>query len=183
MISQILTSLICLLISNSAINNDIYLKGNQEKLVPSNGVLSGTVTKSKDLPQELYGTWSVSSVVLETNQPELYRGKVSDIWTLQKNQDTITLTNPSTGATASITVDEVKGNTATFTRTANDGKVKEYEQVKITVVKDNFWGSDTIKIEYYNNKGKYLYTSSVKYDVTGKKITAPVEKDIFSDWR
>lgn len=180
MYNFILTPFIALFLISSSNNPDIYFNDMSGKLTPSNGMLSGSIVKSNELPQELYGTWSVTSVVIESNQSDYFRGKVSDIWTLQKNQKKITLTNPSTGATASITVDEVQGKTATFTRTADNGKEKEYEQVKITVDKDRFWGSDTIKIDYFNNKGKYLFTSVVKYDVSGKKISSPTEKDIFS---
>jgi len=180
MSSCILISYIFLSMLSANFNSAIYLDGNEEAVIPAKGVLSGSITKSKELPQEYYGTWSVSSVVLETNDPGTYRGKGSDIWTFQKDKDVITLSNPSTGASASINVDEVKGLAATFTRVSNTGKDKEYEQVKIAVYGDYFYGSDTIKIEHYK-KGKYLYTSIVKYDVTGKKISGPTMKKIFSE--
>jgi hypothetical protein len=180
MSSYILISYIFLSLLSANLNSEIYLNGNEEAVIPVKGVLSGTVTKSKELPQEFYGTWSVSSVVLDTNEPATYYGRSSDIWTLQKNSDVITLSNPSTGASASITVNEVKGLKATFTRIENTDKTKEHEQVNITVDGDNFYGSDTIRIEHYR-KGKYLYTSIVKYDVIGKKISGPAIKKIFSE--
>jgi len=180
MSSCILISYIFLSMLSANFTDTIYLNGNEEAVVPVKGVLSGTVAKSKELPHEFYGTWSVSSVVLETNEPETYYGRGSDVWTLQKDKDVITLSNPSTGASASITVDEVKGLSATFTRVENTDKFKEHEQVNITVYEDNFYGSDSIQIEHYK-KGKYLYTSIVKYDVTGKKISGPAIKKIFSE--
>jgi len=178
--SSILLSYLFVSIISANMNKPIFLNGDEPSMVPVNGVLSGTVTKSKELPQELYGTWSVSSAVIETNNPELYRKKGSDIWTLQRGQDIITLSNPVTGATASITVDEVKGNNAIFTRVNNNDKFREKERVNITVDEDRFYGSDTIETEYYK-KGKYLYTSVVKYDVIGNKISGPAIKRIFSE--
>ncbi|MDD3013923.1 MAG: hypothetical protein PHC34_09505 [Candidatus Gastranaerophilales bacterium] len=180
MSSCILISYIFLSMLSANFDSDIYLNGNEETVVPVKGVLSGNISKSKELPQELYGTWSVTSVVLETNDPATYYGRGSDIWTLQKGRDVITLSNPSTGASASITVDEVIGFSATFTRIENTDKTKEHEQVSITVDGDNFYGSDSIEIEHYK-KGKYLYTSIVKYDVMGKKISGPAIKEIFSE--
>lgn len=180
MSSYILIPYLLLSMLSANFNGAIYLNDNEAEYVPQKGVISGTVSKSKELPQEFYGTWSVSSVAIETNNPELRRSRGSDIWQLQKNKDIITLTNPSTGATASITVDEVKGLKAIFTRIKNTEKFKEREQANITVDGDNFYGTDTIETEYYR-KGKYLYTTVVKYDVMGKKISGPAIKEIFSE--
>ncbi|MCK7484480.1 MAG: hypothetical protein MZU97_02210 [Bacillus subtilis] len=95
----------CLAIKNSPIMKD--------------GKLHGQIISSNELPQELYGTWSVTSTLKNTDTPTLFRSKSSDIWQFSKAGDKITLSNPTTGAQASINVTEVKGKTAIFTRERN----------------------------------------------------------------
>ena len=162
-----------LVISATPINS-----GNFSLNSPSK-ILKGSVSVFKDLPKELYGTWSVSSKIIETNDPFLFNKNSSDIWIFSKNRDKITLTNPSTGATASITVDEVKNNTATFTRKHFTDKFKEYERPQVTVDGDSFYGTDLLVFQHYF-RGKYIKTSIVKYEITGKRISGPTINELFS---
>ena len=147
---------------------------------PVNSVLRGSVAVEKDLPEEFYGTWSVISVLEDTNNPELFRKKSSDIWTFQRNGDTITLSNPVNRASASITVNEVKDKTATFTRLKKEDDYMETETPEITVEGDSFYGTDTIIMHYFEN-GRRVKTDVVKYKVTGRKLTGPALKDIFAE--
>lgn len=143
------------------------------------GVLSGGVTYTNDLPREFYGTWSVISELIETNRPELFRERSTDIWSFSRDGDMITLTNPVTGARASITVNEVVDKTATFTRTKEEEGLVETETPKITVEEDSFYGTDLIIMKHYRN-GRRTKTNIVKYKVTGYKISGPTLKDIFA---
>ncbi len=144
------------------------------------GMLVGGVAVTGDLPQEFYGTWTVVSMLVETNNPELFRMRSSDIWTFERTGDVITLSNPINGASASITVKEVKGKTATFTRVSEDETSYEIETPKITVEGDSFYGTDQIIIEHFKN-GKRIKTDRVKYKVKGHKISGPTLKDIFAN--
>lgn len=143
-------------------------------------VLRGTVSVAKDLPGELYGTWTVLSILVDTNNPELFRMKSSDIWTFERNGDIITLSNPVNRATASITVTEVKGKTATFTRMKEEKNLVEVETPEITVEGDDFYGTDTIIMKHFKN-GRLIKTDIVKYKIRGYKISGPTLKDLFAN--
>lgn len=159
----------------------------QEKPLPAEnpgfkkekGVLVGGVSVTKDLPQAFYGTWTVLSELIETNNPVLFRKKSSDIWSFQRKNNVITLSNPVSGAIASITVTEVRNNTAVFTRVSRDNNVYEIETPEITVEGDSFYGTDTIIIKHFR-KGDRVKTDKVKYKVKGYKISGPTLKDIFA---
>lgn len=175
--------LIPLLITNLMSVNPLeplYFNENPEKQVQvKDGVLQATVSISKDLPSEFYGTWSVSFLLIDSNNPMLMTHKGSEIWVFSKNKDVITLSNPATQASASITVNQVIGKKAIFTREEISEKYKEIETAEISVEENNFSGTDTIVINHYN-KGKYIKTSYIKYQVEGTKIMGPTLKDIFA---
>lgn len=149
-------------------------------IIQQGKVLKGTVSLAKDLPQEFYGTWTVISVLVETNNPELFRQKSSDIWTFSRAGDMITLTNPINGASASITVTEVHDKTASFTRIKKEPDFFETETAQITVDGDDFYGTDTIIMKHFKN-GRRIKTDIVKYEVRGYKISGPTLKDIFAE--
>lgn len=141
--------------------------------------LKGGVSVVNDFPQEFYGTWTVISILEDTNRPLLFRKKSSDIWSFARNGDTITLSNPVNGASASITVNEVVDKTAVFTRMKEEDDETETETAQITVEEDNFYGTDTIIIKHFRN-GIRIKTDIVKYKVTGYKISGPTLKHIFA---
>ena len=149
------------------------------KPVFENGCLKAGVSVTQDLPAEFYGTWSVVSILTDTNAPELFRMRSSDVWSFKRQGNYVTLSNPTTGATASITVNEVVGLTAVFSRTSDEDGIKETETVQITVEGDSFSGSDSIIMEHFRH-GKKTYVDRVKYKVKGYKISGPVLKEIFA---
>lgn len=157
---------------------ELDLEGKPE-VVFKGGVLQGGVAVANDLPQEFYGSWTVLSVRAETNNPEEFLLKSSDIWSFSRHNDIITLTNPINGASASITVEEVAGTTAIFTRRKKDDEYFEVETAEITVEGDSFYGTDTIIIKHFKN-GIRIKTDIVKYNVRGLKISGPTLKDIFA---
>ena len=165
----------------SAEVSPIYLNpaAEKEKFSVVGGVLKGNVSASKELPAEFYGTWSVKAKIIRATNTNGFRIKGSDIWVFEKNKDIITLTNPANGASASITVDEVKGKTATFTRKSENKREQETETATITVDGDSFYGVDKINTEYYR-KGELVKTSVVEYEVKGTKIAGPRLEEIFS---
>jgi len=164
--------------TNANANNTIYLDSGLPKIiVKEGGVLRAEISVSKELPRDLYGTWSVNSNIIDTNNPYFFKRKGNDIWTLEKNNGIITLRNPVTGATSSIKVNEVKGNKATFTRSEITDKYKEYETVTLTVDGMNFFGEDYLKGDYYS-KNKYLYSDFAKYEVRAEKLSGPTIKEL-----
>jgi|GEM_PF-706938 len=181
---------VCLLVSSMTtaqvsnfdeikLNDDTPVQYKQSEIKNTNGVLRGGVSVTQDLPKEFYGTWSVVSTLEETNNPELFRMRSSDIWTFNRTVDIITLSNPVSGASASITVTEVNNKTAIFTREQRDENIYEIEKAEITVEGDSFSGTDLIIIKHYRN-GKRVKTDKVKYKVRGYKVSGPTLKDIFA---
>lgn len=157
----------------------IYLKDRPAITQPQQGILKGGISTTKDLPKNFYGTWQVTGTLIDTNNPYSFKEKSSDIWIFEKNKETVTLINPNTGAKASITVNEVVGNKATFTRKQRHLNKIEYEQPIITINGDNFYGTDLLVIEEYRN-GKLINRNIVKYEIRGQKIAGPAIKDIFT---
>lgn len=142
-------------------------------------MLQGFVEEVKELPSGFYGTWSVSAAIIETNSPELFKENSSDIWILAKKGNSVTLTNPLTGATASITVKDVQGNKATFIREKVTSSEREFEKPEITIDGDNFYGKDTLILQILKN-GSPIKTNIVKYKLKGRKLSDPMINDLFS---
>lgn len=71
-------------------------------------------TESYTLPKDMYGQWTVIATLMKTNMPQNISQRVYDVWELNQSSDKVSLSNPNTGAFATITVDQVEGNTATF---------------------------------------------------------------------
>lgn len=178
MILSVLTSLI---ICNIRLDGDIpqIYKGNSVNPVYKAGVLRGGVSVDKDLPEDFYGKWAVKSTLTETNNPELFGPKSVDIWIFDRNGNTITLSNPLSGASASITVNEVTGKTAKFSRERIKEDTLEYETAAITIEGDSFSGEDQQIIKHLSH-GKISKTDVVKYRVEGRKISGPTLKDMFA---
>lgn len=134
-------------------------------------VLQGGVSAIDMLPSEFYGTWSVISTRIETNNEELFKERTSDIWILQRVGDEITLTNPTTRATATISIDEVKDNKAKFSRTGGNRFTQETESAEITINNDSFSGVDSLEMKKFSTDNKLLENNVVKYKLEGKKIS------------
>jgi len=173
MILSLLTSLI---ISNAGLKTGVPVIDNHTQTVKA---LNGTVSVNKDFPEEFYGKWVVKSTLIETNNPELFLTKSVNIWVFDRNGETITLSNPLSGATASITIDEVIGKKAKFSREKTEEDMTKTEIVQLAIEGDSFSGEDQ---QIYKNfyKNKIYKTDVVKYRVEGKKISGPALKDLFA---
>ncbi len=175
MASNILLNLLTFSIIGSISTAPIYM----DKTEPPKKVLQGHVESSKDLPAEFFGSWMVKSQIIQTNRPNAFRARSEDIWTLTKNGDIVTLSNPKTGAIASITVKEVNGNKATFTRRKKTATKIEVEQPQLTINGDSFYGTDTLVFQELQN-GVPVSTNIVKYQIKGYKLTGTRLSKIFS---
>ncbi len=179
-----ITTILALLTASAPIDfkpiqlDAITLPGQSSSYTFKDGVLQGGVSSIKVLPKEFYGTWSVCSEMVESSHPDFFSKKGSHLWKLERIDNIIRLSNPSTGASASITVKEVKNKTASFTREKNTRKLREYENPKITVDGDTFWGTDVIITEYYTKSGRLIETHYVKYKVKGERISGPTFDNI-----
>ena len=140
--------------------------------------LKGGVSVTKELPDSLYGTWTVISTIVETNNPELFKKESVDIWTLSKQDGIITLSNPISGAVASITVEEAGGNRAAFVRQEITESETETERPEIIVDGDSFYGYDMLTIIHYKND-KFVKKDVVKYKLEGKKLSGQTLQKLF----
>ena len=167
MISAFLTAII---ISNTEINKNTL---NQA------GMLRGGVSVDKDLPEEIYGKWAVKSTLTETNNPELFNKESINIWGFERKGKIVTLSNPLVGITSSITVNEVTGKKAKFTREESSDDYKQTETTEITIEGESFYGEDKLIIKHLY-KDKIYKSDVVKYKLKGRKISGSALKDLFA---
>lgn len=160
--------ILCIVIILLAMTNLVFAK-----------VFEAGVAVQKDLPPDLYGTWQVISKRLETNNPYLFKSESEDIWNFSKQNGYITLTNPETNASATINVNEVKDNIATFSRQKKTFDYIEKENCKLNLEKNSFDGVDTLIFEYYRGN-QLLFVNKVKYRIQGKKITGSSLNNLFA---
>lgn len=114
--------------------------------------LSVTVSKTLYLPPAMYGQWSVSGVLLETNAREYFSPIVNDIWILAREGDRVVLSNPANGASADVRVDRVEGERATFYREGLLGRNRAFQEIPtITVLGDTLMGQSINKIRFLKN--------------------------------
>lgn len=137
--------------------------------------LSGGISAT-DVLGEFYGTWHVTSKVVETNNPAIFNKLSVDIWELSGYGNVLVLTNPDSGATSSISIEnkDIKGKTLRFTRVktenAADLRIVYTELPELTIDGSIFKGYDTYIVERYKN-GYLLQKDVVKYQIVGQKIS------------
>ena len=123
------------------------------------------------VPVDFWGTWRVSSVLIDTDSPDNFKNKNNDIWNLYQRDNVITLTNPFSGATSSINVDFVNDNVVKFSTKGNfDGKILT-DTVEIAISKNEFEGINTIVLETLSNvDNTVIKTATAIYRLKGDKI-------------
>jgi hypothetical protein len=131
--------------------------------------LSASVSKSLYLPPAMYGQWTVTGTVRETNMPDLIP-VANDIWVLQRSGDDITITNPTNGASAAINVDAVNGDTATFHRAGGTDRMNRSEVVTLTVQGDTLYGRN-LRREEVIRKGKVVRVNYALFELQGTRIS------------
>lgn len=132
--------------------------------------LNASVEAIDKMPVAIYGQWAIHSTLLQAKHPDDYKSTTSDVWVFSKWDNYLTLTNPITEATATISVDEVVNNHARFSRTSTTSRKHERETVQITIENERFSGTDTFVIEKYK-EGKLISQDVVKYKLQGTKIS------------
>ena len=142
-------------------------------------VIKGGISLSNQVPKGFFGTWKVTSVQIYTNNPSLFTGKSIDYWNLSKENDVITLSNPVSGAEASVTLEEVEGNTIKFVRKQDKNDEKVRETPILTLDGENFYGTDKIVIEKYKY-GEHIRTDIVEYRITAQRVSGSSAGEIFS---
>lgn len=133
-------------------------------------VIEGSISMSDKVPKEFFGDWKVVSVCTKSTDKELLNTKSVDIWVLSRSGDTISLSNPLSGARAQIQVDDVKGQTVKFEKRSFFPDEESIETPILTLQGDNFTGVDKISIKTFQN-GKLIKEDYVEYQVKGTKMS------------
>lgn len=141
-------------------------------------VIQGAISMSDRVPTGFFGSWKVFSVRSKTTNPEEFGPSGVDIWNLSKSGDVITLSNPVSGAKASIRVGEVNGSTVRFEKISYDQDEESIETPILTLEGDNFYGIDRIVVKSYKN-GNLLKEDSVEYKVKAIKVSGATLPNLF----
>lgn len=144
-------------------------------LVPSKQVdpnLKGQINEVLFLPPEMYGTWSIRAVVVQSDAPiNEFQPVSQEIWTLERSGNNVTIENVVTNAKASVHVDKVQDNIATFHHdsTASDGSMSISETPTVAVRKDALIGSNDQVYVFYRG-GREVNRYHLKVNVTGTRL-------------
>jgi len=125
-----------------------------------------------DVPKTLFGSWRVVAKLEDSNSYGTFKPQSADMWTLSRTGDTITLSNPFTGANAEITVKAVEGNLVVFSKKAPYDNKMLTDTVSLRLDKNNFKGINTLKLESFSLiDGHVIKTETARYIITGEKIS------------
>lgn len=184
---KVLFIILCFLVNNIVFAfEDINIPYDNSKnriLTPSDDkmpqVITGSVSLINSVPNGFFGTWKVISVQAYSNNPFMFNSTSIDIWKLEKRNNNLILTNPESGATAMVTLEEVQNNTIKFVRKSDTPYEKVVETPKITLNGENFYGTDTIVINKYKNN-TYIGKEVVQFKVKGIKQSGVSVNDLIS---
>lgn len=145
-------------------------------------VLKAGVSLSDQVPKGFFGSWKITSVMIYSNNPKIFNETTVDYWNLSKIGDVITLSNPVSGAEASVTVEDVKGNQIKFTHVTKGRNGKMTETPTLTLNGENFYGTDKIVVEKYKY-GELISSDTVIYKIKAEKLSGNSAKSIFMSER
>lgn len=152
----------------------------QGQYVLVNNTIQGSVSITDSVPEGFFGSWKVVSIRSKTTNPEEFGPTGVDIWNLSRSGDVIILSNPVSGAKASMLVSEVTGSTVRFKKTSYDKDEESIETPILTLEDDNFYGIDKIVVKIYKN-GKFVKEDSVEYKVRATKMSGATIPDLFGN--
>ncbi len=131
-------------------------------------LLKGSVAA---VPSTMYGLWRVVSKRIDTDSPITFKEKGLDLWNLSVENDVINLSNTFSGASATVEVNKVEGNTVTFTKSGKNGNKYLTDTVTITITGKSFEGLDELKLDTVSEiNGNIMKTETAKYSLKGEKI-------------
>ena len=141
----------------------------------SNGsyTLKAGVSVIDSVPNTFYGNWRVVSKLQRTNAPAKFNSSSVDLWNLSREGDVLNLSNPFTGASASLTLSQASDSNIKFTRVSevqNNQRVTEV--VELNLNKDYFTGTNTWYWQVMSDvNGQIVSTYTARYSVRGEKLS------------
>lgn len=137
-----------------------------------NYTLKAGVSLVEKVPSLFMGTWRVSAKLKNTDSPQNFKQTSVDIWNLSKKGSVINLSNPFTGASASINVSYVDGSSIKFTKVGNYDNQKLTDTVEISLNGDTFSGINTLTLVTYSDiDNSVIKTKQAVYQLRGEKIS------------
>lgn len=126
----------------------------------------------EEVPDALFGSWSVNAVLDSTNSPSTFKPQSIDMWNLSRVGDRITLDNPFTGAKAEISLKSVEGNLIVFSKKSSyDNNKVLIDTVTIRLGENEFSGINSLTLESYSLVDNHLMKSEgATYKIKGEKI-------------
>jgi hypothetical protein len=129
------------------------------------------VSTTQHLPPPMYGTWQVTATLVQTNNPQMFPPQSQDIWTLAQDGQMVTLSNPSTGASATVNVENVTGPTATFRHVVQAGRHRQFQEMPtITVNGDTLTGVTRNQIVVSNKAPQPPTLYQAQYALSAHRI-------------
>lgn len=135
-------------------------------------VILKTGVAVSEIPKAFFGSWRVTAKLTDTNSYGTFKPVSSDLWNLSRVGDTITLSNPFSGANAEISVKAVEGDLVVFSKKAPyDNKVLT-DTVTIRLSGNTFSGINDLTLEQFSLVDNHLMkTEHAKYMIKGEKIS------------
>ena len=125
------------------------------------------------IPEVLYGSWRVVAKIDKQKGDTYFKPIAIDFWNLSRQGNVINLTNPFTGASASVKVDYVEGNMIRFTKTGKyDGNKVLTDTVDLKLVGNTFTGINSLTLETYSlYDNSLIKKDSALYILKGEKVS------------
>ena len=124
------------------------------------------------VPEMFYGSWRVVAKIDKQKGETYFKPIAIDFWNLSRQGNVINLTNPFTGASASVNVDYVEGNLIRFTKVGNYDNKKLTDVVDLKLNGDTFTGINTLTLETYSNfDNSLIKKDSAIYILKGEKVS------------
>lgn len=125
-----------------------------------------------EVPKAFFGCWRIVAKLDDTNSLHTFKPQSVDMWNLTRVGDTITLTNPFTGASADISIKAVEGNLIVFSKKAPYDNKLLTDTVSLRLDDGKFSGINTLTLESFSLIDKSLLkTETARYLIKGEKIS------------
>lgn len=132
--------------------SEAQMKHLPEDVIEEEGVapLKASISQSAYLPPAMYGHWSLRATLIRSNRPEVFSQTIQDVWVLERIGEQVIVSNPATGGSAAVQVDQVVNDTATFHHKVPEGPKRFFlEQPTVTVAGDRLYGQTLNRVVFY----------------------------------
>ena len=129
------------------------------------------ISIEEQVSKAFFGTWRVTSSLTSTDSPKTFKKNNLDIWNLSKTGNVVNLSNPFTGANASVTLTFANQDVIRFTQKTNyDNKILT-DTIELNLNNDKFSGVNTILLETLSDvDNSVVKSTTATYTLDGEKI-------------